>query len=262
MTELSNQEMVPPWEEFPTYERDTIGWRMGSGEQYRHDWSDSIEILLQDDDTRKAYLSRHRPAPINWTKSVLWVLDPNKEWDEESESYAAEKLKLLEQGLIAHDAAYQTWLQQESAIVWPWQICDYTPEEFVRYQTRDFWFFSRQYAAVKQSGELQTIEDVPHHWKSVEPQLLTGRLGMVDPAQGLLAIAQMLCVGEVQPPWLLGLSPDDFTDSFEMDMGYVDAFRLWMMSAFDDDVLLRQLLSVTGVPTEWSSWIEENSMFG
>ncbi len=84
----------------------------------------------------------------------------------------------------------------------------------------------------------------------------------VDPAQGLLTLAQMLCAGSVKPPWTLGLFPDDFTDSFEMDMGYSDAFRLWIMSAFDDDMLLREMLQKTQIPREWLDWIDEQADFG
>jgi hypothetical protein len=260
MSELSDKEMVPPWEEFPTYKRYSLGWRMGYGEDYFHDWLDFIATLPDDYDTRIAYLSRHRPAPINWANLMLRVLYPSQEWDKESDRYAVEKLKLLDRGSIAYDAAYQTWLQQQSEIAWPWQIFGDNPEDVARYCTREFWFFSRQYDFASQSGDVPLIE-VPAKWENLAPELLTGKLGKVDPAQGLFTLAQMLCTVSVLPPWLLGLSPDDFTDSFEMNMGYVDAFRLWMMSAFDDDVLLTQILSNPGVPTEWSSWIEAELMF-
>lgn len=65
----------------------------------------------------------------------------------------------------------------------------------------------------------------------------------------------MLCAGSVKPPWVFGLSPDDFTNSFAMDMGYTDAFRLWLMCAFDDDLLLREMLKSTQVPGEWADWV-------
>lgn len=261
MTELFEREMVPPWEAFPTYERYSMGWRMGGGEDYFHEWWNFLETLTDDYDTRRAYLSRHRPAPINWADLMLQVLYPEKKWDENSDSYAAERLKLIEQGAIVYDAAYQTWLEQQSEIVLPWLlIISETPEDLARYCTREFWFFARQYSAAKQGGDVKPIH-VPPNWECVEPQLLTGKLGKVDPAQGLLTLAKMLCVGEVQPPWLLGLSPIDFIDSFEMDMGYTDAFRLWIMSAFDDDLLLSQMLSTTGIPAEWSSWIDEHAQY-
>jgi hypothetical protein len=148
-----NDDMVPPWEEFPTYERYTMGWRMGTGEDYFCDWHTFIEKL---------------------------------------------------------------------------------PSDF-------------------------KIEYVSSEWESVESQLLTGHLGDIDPTDGLLTLARMLCAGLVQPPWELDLSPDNFTDSFEMDMGYTDAFRLWIMSAFDDDLLLREMLHKTGIPANWADWVKEHA---
>ena len=103
---------------------------------------------------------------------------------------------------------------------------------------------------------------MPGSWKNVETQLLTGNIGDIDQTQGLLTLAQMFCAGSIKPPWTLGLSPDDFTDSLEMDIGYSDAFRLWMISAFDDDILLREILNKTKIPSEWVDWVDEQANFG
>lgn len=32
---VSDNSVLPPWEEFPNYGRTSLGWRMGSGEDYR-----------------------------------------------------------------------------------------------------------------------------------------------------------------------------------------------------------------------------------
>lgn len=257
-----NIEMLPPWEEFPTYERYTIGWRMGAGESYRHNWHKFIGKLPNDYDTRLNYLRRHRPAPLNWGDEVLAVLYPKIESEQEFGCSQGEILKLLNLGLIEHDAAYQTWLNKQSAIMWPWSCSlNNTPQEATRYITREFWFFSRQLNVARRLGNVE-FDTVPDSWQSVETQILTGRLGHIEPTQGLLTLAQMLCAGSVKPPWALGLSPDDFTDSFEMDMGYSDAFSLWIMSAFDDDMLLREMLKKTQIPCEWMSWIDEQADFG
>ena len=258
---MTNQprDMLPPWEAFPTYERYTIGWRMGAGEDYRYDWYTFIEMLPNDYDTRLAYLMRHRPAPLNWGDEVLAVLYPSTESDQEFDCSTEELLNL---GLVKHDAAYQTWLKQQTAIVWPWSLpVSDTPAQAARYGTRCFWFFSRQLSAARQAGNID-FDDVPGAWRSVETQLLTGLLGDVNPTYGLMALAQMLCAGAVQPPWIFGLSPDDFTDSFEMDMGYCDAFRLWIMCAFDDDMLLCEMFEETGIPNAWVNWIDERARFG
>ena len=257
-----HDEMVPPWEEFPTYERYTIGWRMGVGEDYRYKWYAFIEELPNDYDSRLDYLKRHRPAPLNWGDEFLAVLYPDTESDQQYGCSQAETLKLLELGLVAYDAAYRTWLAKQTNIVWPWLLPgSETPESATRYRTREFWFFSRQLDAVRGDAEVEP-DKLPRAWKAVEPQLLTGRLGEVDPTMGLLTLAQMLCAGAVQPPWTLGLSPNDFQDSFEMNMGYVDAFRLWMMCAFDDDKLLREMLKRTGIPSDWMEWVDQQAKLG
>jgi hypothetical protein len=52
---------------------------------------------------------------------------------------------------------------------------------------------------------------------------------------------------------------EDFKDSFEMDMEYADAYRLWIMSSFDDDIMLKTVISDTELSKEWKSWINEQS---
>lgn len=87
--------------------------------------------------------------------------------------------------------------------------------------------------------------------------LETGKVLALDLRQGLLSLAQMLSAGRVAPPWELGLSPDDFADSFAMDMGYADAFRLWGMSAFDDREHLYRSLGDSKIPANWEEWIAQ-----
>lgn len=253
-----NHDMVPPWEAFPTYERYTLGWRMGSGEDYLYNWYAFIEKLSIDYQTRLNYLKSHRPAPLSWSDYVFDVLYPEIESEQEYGCSPAETLNLLNLGLVEQDAAYHTWLQQQEGIVLPWLLfVSETPEAAARYNVREFWFFSRQLNTVRAQGNFK-IADVPSKWQSVESQLITGRLGNIDPTNGLLTLARMLCAGTVQPPWELGLAPDECAaDSFELDMGYLDAYRLWLMSAFDDDILLRQMLEKTGIPDNWVEWLDK-----
>ncbi len=247
---------VPPWVEFPTYEQFSMGWRMGVGEDYIGEWSDFLRSLPIDYSSRLHYLQRHRPAPINWKETVMQVLYPesNSAFDSDESQF----LELLNLGLIEYDAAYQTWLIQQETIVFPWSYSD-EPIEAARYWTRDFWFFSRQLNGMR--NRLVESLTIPKPWKRFERQILTGDLGTLEPKEGLLTLAQMLCAGSVLPPWDVGLTLDDFDDSFEMDMGYVDAYQLWIMNAFDDDRMLRQMLSTTEIPTSWNAWINEQMMF-
>ncbi|QLC20762.1 hypothetical protein HFP51_00320 [Parasphingopyxis sp. CP4] len=55
--------MLPPWIVFPDYERQSMGWRMGSGEDYWHDFSDWFRAL--DDQARAQYIAAN-PEPTGW----------------------------------------------------------------------------------------------------------------------------------------------------------------------------------------------------
>jgi hypothetical protein len=72
----------------------------------------------------------------------------------------------------------------------------------------------------------------------------------------------MLSAGQVKAPWQLDLEPTDFADTFVDDMGYVDAFRLWGMSAFDDAPQLRRYLDAARIPSRWEPWIAEQLPVG
>jgi len=256
MNDKENYKLAPPWEKFPTYEKYTIGWRMGTGESYRYEWWEYIESLPKDYNSRLKYLQYFRPAPINWSNCVLNVLYPEIETDEVS-SFEIEKL--LKLNLIGYDAAYQTWIKQQTDIAWPWSIFN-DPIEATRYSTRDFWFFSRQFSGIRNKIDLDNIK-IPESWNIVKNQLLIGQLGEFNKKEGLLTLAKMLCSGSIVPPWKLDLKLKDFKDSFEIDMGYSDAYRLWIMSAFDDDKMLRSMISKTEIPKEWETWINEHAWF-
>jgi hypothetical protein len=121
---------------------------------------------------------------------------------------------------------------------------------------------SRVKSGLKDYRAKPPIKQIPSDWASIKTQLYTGELGEVSPENGLLTISQMLCAGEIRPPWQFGLTPDDCTDSFEMDMGFCDAYRMWLMSSFDDDQLIREMLNECGVPDDWTDWVNEETNYG
>jgi hypothetical protein len=253
-----NGDLAPPWERFPTYERYTIGWRMGAGEDWLCLWAAFLDGLAPDYDTRLAYLRRHPPSPVSWADAVHRVLHPGsphpeREGDEEAD--ADQRAVLLRAGLIASDVAYPTWLSQQQGVRWPWEFAD-TPETAARHWTRGLWFWSRQVAGLR-AGPGWTPPAVPETWQSCAEPLRTGEVGAPDLRHGLLALAQMLAAGRVVPPWQLGLTLADFADTFADDMGYVDAFRLWGMSAFDDREQLKRYLAATDAPSVWEQWTAE-----
>lgn len=262
-------DIAPPWERFPDYERYTIGWRMGSGEDWLGMWGVFLEQLAPDRETRIAYLRRHPPAPITWAEAVHKVLHPtddraaDEDGDEEDGgdeedpiAAASRRSALLEQGLIAVDVSFTIWLGQQDGVRWPWESYE-TPEKAARYNTRELWFWSRQVAELRR-GDGWTPPAVPEGWRACATALASGDADPIEPRNGLLSLARLLCAGYVKAPWQLGLEPADFADSFEDDMGYVDAFRLWGMSAFDDAHQLGRYLEATRVPPAWEAWIAEH----
>jgi hypothetical protein len=249
-----NGDLAPPWERFPSYERYTIGLRMGAGEDWLGLWHVFLENLDPAFEARLAYLRRHPPAPVTWADAVHDVLYPSSgDAARDEEGAAAERRDALQRaGLIASDVAYSTWLSQQRGVRWPWESAD-APEEAARYWTRDFWFWSRQIAGLR-SDPAWEPPAVPERWQPCAEPLRSGAVRSPDLRKGLLSLAQMLSAGGVIPPWQLGLTLDDFADSFEEDMGYVDAFRFWGMSSFDDREQLQRYLTATEAPEVWERW--------
>ena len=261
-------DLAPPWEKFPHYERHTIGWRMGTGEDWLGLWHVFLENLDPAFEVRLAYLKRHPPAPFTWASSVHDVLYPSSREEDKGDddddddddvdddrAATERRAALLQRGLIASDIAFATWLRQQPAVRWPWTYSE-TPENAARHWTRDLWFWSRQVAKLR-GGPAWTPPQVPAQWQPCALALETGNVGSLEPGQGLLSLARMLSAGQVTPPWQLGLDLDEFADSFEGGMGYVDAFRLWGMSAFDDREHLQRYLDTTEMPKRWEVWVAE-----
>jgi hypothetical protein len=222
-----------PWAVYPDLNRYTMGWRMGAGEEVMARWWTFVETLPTDFEARLAYFRRYRPAPYPWGDLIHKVLHSD---DGSEPDYS----RLRDLGLIASDVAYSNWLQTEDSHHWvPWHN-DRCPLMTARYTLRPFSFWARQ---------PKRPDALPEGWGAI--------CRTVGPDQGLLTLAQMLWKGrQVQPPWQLGLTVDDFADSFALDVGYVDAFRLWLIQAVDD---IEQLTAVVGVvPEEWKAWLAEH----
>lgn len=257
-------DLAPPWEEFPHYERHTIGWRMGSGESWLGFCHLFLDNLPKDFDTRLAYLQRHAKAPHTWSDWVHDILYPDAEEeefedDDDGEKELAQKLerrkKLIEIGLVADDIAYFTWRNKQKSLVWPWEHSE-TPVDAGRYWTRDLWFFSRYLQELRTLNEVPPF-DAPEAWKDFANIIRKGQAPPIVPENGLLSLVLNLAAGVVIAPWQAGLSPIDFADSFEMDMGYVDAFRLWCMSVFDDWPTVERFMRDTHMPETWRGWMKE-----
>lgn len=257
-------DLAPPWEQFPEYERHTIGWRMGSGESWLGYFSVFLEQLGTDFDTRLAYLKRHARAPFTWSGTVYWLLHPDApdEDDEDDDDGELERQRvrerrkwLLERELIVSDVAYSTWRAKQKTIVWPWEFAD-TPVVATRHWTRDMWFWSRHVAEARAKGNIPEF-NAPEEWLCCADAIRYGATGPIVPDEGLLSLARCFASGNVIAPWQAGLTMADFKDSFDDDMGYVDAFRLWGMSAFDDVPMIERYAEATRMPREWGEWMAE-----
>jgi hypothetical protein len=63
-----NGELLPPWKAYPTYERYSLGWRMGEGQDFIHLWHDLLQ--LWNIETRLEYFRCHLPLPLPWLDYV------------------------------------------------------------------------------------------------------------------------------------------------------------------------------------------------
>lgn len=247
-------EMPPPWEKCPAIERYSIGWRMGYGEGYLWAWHDFMRDLGTDYKTRLAYLKRHAPAPYSWGDFVESVLEPDRERLE-----VQDLDRLLQLGLVESDIVYPTWLKQQTTLQHPWKKdFDSTPVDCVRYGTRELSFWSRRIAELRQADPNWELPKLPFKWRACKHAFMTQRVDNPNPKKGLLLLVQMLVAGKVLPPWGLGCAVSDYRGDFENNMGYADAFSLWVMSAFDDQPhFQRYLESCEPMPNEWEDWIAE-----
>ncbi|HEY4221329.1 MAG TPA: hypothetical protein VGO62_08295 [Myxococcota bacterium] len=244
-------DLAPPWERFPGYERYTIGWRMGFGESWLGMWSAFVADLGPDVDRRRAYLQRHAQAPLSWADHVLSALRAganNDDDDDDGEPTDAQLDELRAAHLIASDIAYPTWLAQQAHVAWPWAGDNDGPVHEARYNTRVFCFRSRQVAELQRARHWELPPDASRAWRPC-----VDARAKVEPRRGLLLLARMLCQGRVRAPWELGLMVSDFKDSFHDGMGYVDAYRLWLMSCFDDAAHVHR--AVGPIPAEWAPWM-------
>tara|TARA_Y100001956_G_scaffold77791_1_gene88681 strand:+ start:316 stop:636 length:321 start_codon:yes stop_codon:yes gene_type:complete len=64
MKENAVDHKQPPWTAFPEYERYSVGWRMGPGEDYWHAFHQWIRSLDRPDVDK--FVSAY-PEPENWT---------------------------------------------------------------------------------------------------------------------------------------------------------------------------------------------------
>ncbi|PRP90127.1 hypothetical protein ENSA5_67450 [Enhygromyxa salina] len=255
-------DITPPWAKFPSYEAGSIGWRMGAGETWLCFVSAFLDRLGEDPSAREAYLRRHPPAPHTWTEWVSSVLDTSErddddddDNDDDDDDDAAMLAELEARGLVAADASYDCWRALNPSPGWPWEWGE-DILKVARHYTRELSFWSRQ-VIVDRPTVPAVPATAPASWDPVVHVLRGAR---PEPAlnQGLVALTTFLAAGWPPAPWTCGLEIASFEDSFDDDMGYADAFRLWLMSAFDDrPTLARYLATQREAPEAWRAWLSE-----
>lgn len=260
-------DIAPPWAAFPGFTRTTIGWRMGYGEDWLYGWGQWLKEQPEDEDWRRAYLSRHPPAPYTWAELVHNTLDSG--WRRPMDRAA-----LIAAGLVGEDVAYGTWLaSQEEMPSWGKS----TPAELVRYQCRplSFWMrWARGQALDTVTALLTESTPPPTPWQRTVDALTSWlRPRPPDsPWAGVLAalrdgappeapptpdsgytriVVELAASSDPRPPWVLSGSPDDLPFS-EGNQTYTQAWRLWVASAFDDPPTWQaHLAAVAPMPADW-----------
>ena len=266
-------DLAPPWAAYPEIERFSMGWRMGHGESWIVLWHLFLEDLATDRETRLAYLQRHTPIPYSWAENAFGVLVPRTlEYGQVDRSEPASIAALHQLGLLGEDASYVWWLRRHEEVQWPW-TGDQDPATAARVGARAFGFWSRRIAALRaevsedDSSDMDwlmrvaaawkgaasaEVPEVPEAWRELLPVLRSGVLPEeLDLSKGLHTLATMLCAGKVVPPWKFGLTIDAAEQDFGEDMGFADAFFLWVMSAFDDAHGLEAYLRAHDAPEAW-----------
>lgn len=235
-------DLIPPWVKFPTLPFLSIGWRMGRGEDYLGLWRYFAGQLADQVEVRVAYLQRHAPAPKTWAPELCSLFAKDRE-----NSFPADL------GLVASDAAYPVWLeQQQGQLSWPWAR-GLPPDEMAHHNTREFSFQARQLVEARSRGGLP-VPEIPSGWEACAQALLTGCLPPLRCEAGLESLALSLCAGKVVTPWSLGCS----AQGGKKDYG--DAFELWVYRCFDDKEHFSQRLPQELAPEEWrerlGSWLK------
>jgi hypothetical protein len=60
---FKEQTMKTPWQAFPEYKRQSLGWRMGDADGYLHTWRRWFQNLSKEDQIR---FIQNNPTPDEW----------------------------------------------------------------------------------------------------------------------------------------------------------------------------------------------------
>ena len=273
-------DLEPPWARFPAFTRYTINWRMGAGEDWLHMWRRWLE-RTPDPAERRDYLRRHPRAPRTWADLVYAILRPgtsSMKYDE------ANTPALIDEGLVGDDVAFDAWVgaltRQHGGVGRIWHDDD--PAGTLRYSPRALGFCARWALLERQKdpsgGWLDDRMPPPEAWASFAVATATGEVGDTDAnraeaeRRGLAprwpdvdeglsrASVELAAAGAPAAPWAFAIAADSCVQSYEMDMGYADAWVLWLTTNADDPTTLtRYLRSQPPLPEVWRAMLHERA---
>ncbi|MEZ4429754.1 MAG: hypothetical protein R3A51_18915, partial [Nannocystaceae bacterium] len=158
-------------------------------------------------------------------------------------------------GLVGDDVAFDAWRAGgDASIPAIWSRSE-RPAHAARYNPRGLGFWTR-WAATQRAGDPRFLDRwgvIPSSWAAFVVALAAGEVGDTvasraaaqrlelaprwpAPSEGLERLAVELAAhgGAPSTPWQLGVDPTTRAGSDALDMGYVDAWLLWVRSSFDD----------------------------
>lgn len=250
-------DMAPPWAKYPEIQQGSLGWRMGTGEDWLMNWHDWIVARPADRAQRIAYLGRHPPAPRNWADTARWVVDPGAEGD----ARTALNHELVALGLVADDVAILAWLALHDPPAPPWR--EGSPADAVRYEARALNFFVRWALRQRADDRLEPwLAAAPRPlraWRAFHDALRSGQVNGPLPRAPRHQLAILLAaMGDPPPPWTRGEPPTALARQFEDRTTYAGAWFEWAFDSFDDLATWRAYLQrVAPPPPEWEDAVRD-----
>jgi hypothetical protein len=265
---MSNaNELPPPWVKHPEIPAGSIGWRMGYGEGFLVQWHEWLAQQPKDRTRRAAYLRRHATAPRTWAQTVAYVLEPDREDEQDDDDDDGDELEgeqheaLVAEGLVGDDVAMGAWeaIHGEAPEA-PWAMRWHGGKlgSAARYGGRELTFWARWCAKRRSDGRLDAwLRSAPNAGPAWKPMRNAVRHGAVpsdwSPASAWERLGVLIAAhGEAPPPWVLGESPGSLGGRHEDDSSYADAWCSWHYEAFDDRKTWRAYLERHGgIPDAW-----------
>jgi len=254
------EELEPPWAIYPSIAYGSIGWRMGTGEEYWRAWRAYAASRLADFPSALAYLQRHPRAPRTWCFFLASWLAPLASANPRGK-LVFERATVDELGLLGDDVAYETFVRnahRQGGVTapWTWPRPAASPAEAWRYLTRELGWWARWLGAgcADRAAWLDAQPAAPAPWAALA-SALGGRLDEPLWAEVHGGAAQLIrwivAHGALPPPWIGGHAPrtqvtfgDDVADD-------VDRWTWWVLETFDDAATWRRYLDRWPPPSSW-----------